>query len=157
MLRSLLHQWDVALTPILGDPQGVATDLTSPARTKLAAAFTPDSPYVSTLTQMLEELYVKQDHGVRPGKRAAVQTTTLLRISQVRDANHVSFVFCSFNDGVGFTLSTGKVRPFTIGVTQGTGDAVRAAGVWRLDQLQQLTAVTYPAGTPNPCPGLASR
>ena len=86
-----------------------------------------------------------------------MQTTTLLRITQRPDADHVSFLFCTYNDGVDFALSTGKALPASIGIVQGTGDARRTADGWRLHNLQQLSAVDRPAGTPNPCPGLAGK
>ena len=142
---------------MLLDPKDSATDLTAPARLKLAAAFTADSPYISTLSDLLTGSYVNEDHGERPGPHGTVQTTSLLRLTQVIDADHVSFVFCTYNDGADFKLSTGKAGPAAIGIVQGTGDAVRANGAWLLYRLRQLTAVTEPAGTSNPCAGLAAR
>ena len=43
-----------------------------------------------------------------------------------------------------------------VGISQGEGTAVRVDGTWKLHTLHVLTHDVKPAGTPNPCPGLAS-
>jgi hypothetical protein len=154
-IEDLLSAWDEAMTPILGDPQTVQDDPDSPLRADLAESFTSGSPYVADLNAFLAG-YVDQDAGLSPGPSGLVQTTTFLDFTQVPDDDHVSFVFCTFTDGVDFALSTGEEEPLTVGVRQGAGTAVRVEGRWLLDTLQRLGFEEKPAGTPNPCPGLAA-
>jgi hypothetical protein len=143
------------MTPILGDPQAVADDPESPERAELAESFTQNSPYVDDLGELLAG-YISQDTGLRPGPGGRVQTTQLLDFTEAPDDDHVSFVFCTFTDGVDFALSTGDERPPTVGIRQGAGTAVRVEGEWLLDSLQRLGFEEKPAGTPNPCPGLVT-
>jgi hypothetical protein len=157
ILRQLLARWDLELTAVVRNPKETAADRTSAERTSLTKSFTSDSPYITTLSTLLKQGYIARDRGERPGPGGTVQTTTLLRITQRVDADHVSFVFCTYNDGVDFALSTGKAKSATIGIVQGTGEARRTVSGWRLYLLQQLSAVDRPAGTRNPCPALASR
>ncbi|MGH9211742.1 MAG: hypothetical protein ACRD2C_13810 [Acidimicrobiales bacterium] len=153
-VEDLLVAWDEAMTPILGDPQAVVDDADSALRRDLADLFTSDSPYVEDLDELLGG-YITQDTGVRPGPNGLAQTTTLLHFTQNPDEDHASFVFCSFSDGVLYSLSTGAERSPGVGVTQGAGEAARVDGVWRLHRLRQLGIETRPAGTANPCPALA--
>jgi hypothetical protein len=156
-VRELLASWDAGLTAALRDPRSVAgsSDLSTPAA--LTASFTADSPYLRTLGAFVRQGYVDSNRGERAGADGTVQKTTLLRITQRPDADHVSFVFCTYNDGIDFVLSTGKALPATVGIVQGTGEARRTPDGWRLHLLQQLSAVDRPAGTRNPCPGLAEK
>jgi hypothetical protein len=142
------------MTPILGDPRGVIEDPESPLRASLAESFSADSPYIEDLDLLLAG-YVDQDAGLRPGPTGLVQRTTFLEFTEVRDDDHVSFVFCTFTDGVDFALSTGEELPPTVGIRQVAGTAVRVDGQWLLDSLQLLGFEEKPAGTPNPCPDLA--
>ena len=154
-IEDLLASWDEAMTPILGDPQAVADDPEHPLRADLAESFTEESPYIEDLSNLLEG-YISQDTGLLPGPTGLVQQTTFLEFTRTPDDDHVSFVFCTFTDGVDFSLSTGEERPSTVGVRQGAGDAARVDGRWLLDQLQRLGFEEHPAGTPNPCPDLAA-
>jgi hypothetical protein len=154
-IEDLLAAWDDAMTPILGDPQAVADDPESPERAELAESFTQNSPYVEDLGELLAG-YISQDTGLRPGPSGRVQETQLLDFTEVPDDDHVSFVFCTFTDGVDFALSTGEERPPTVGIRQGAGTAVRVEGAWLLDSLQRLGFEEKPAGTPNPCPDLVA-
>jgi hypothetical protein len=154
-VESLLGAWDEAMTDILADPRPVAADPDHELAAELAESFTADSPYVADLTELLEG-YVAQDTGLRPGPRGVVQHTTLLEFTQAPDDDQVSFVFCSFADGVQFRLSSGEELPPSVGVTQGAGDAVRVDGVWLLHRLRRLGLETKPGGTPDPCPALVA-
>jgi hypothetical protein len=156
-IEDLLGQWDEAMTIALEDPQAVVDDPDHAAHEALAAIFTEDSPYVADFDQFLTDGYVAQDVGVRPGPSGLSQQTTFLEFSGTPGSDdEVSFVFCSFNDGEGFTLSDGSDRPPSVGIVQGAGDASRVDGAWRLHRLQQLGFDSQPAGTPNPCPGLVA-
>lgn len=154
-IEDLLAAWDQAMTSILGDPQSVAGDPESPERAGLAESFTPNSPYVDDLGELLAG-YIEQDTGLRPGPSGKVQETQLLEFTEAPDEDHLSFVFCTFTDGVDYALSTGEERPPTVGIRQGAGTAERADGVWLLDNLQRLGFEEKPAGTPNPCPDLVA-
>lgn len=154
-LQDLLRAWDEAMTPILSDPRTVAEDPEHDLRRELAESFTDDSPYVRDLGEFLEG-YISQNTGVHPGASGLAQETTLLDFTRTPDEDHLSFTFCSFSEGPEFALSEGTERAPSVGVTQGAGDATRVEGRWRLHRLQQLGVDTKPAGTPNPCPSLAT-
>lgn len=153
-VEDLLRSWDGSMTAILGDPRSVVDDPAHRLRSELAASFTADSPYVRDLDLLLRSSYVDQDAGVRPGPNGVVQQTSLLHFTETPDEDHVGFVFCTYDDGVGFTLSTGADRSPGVGVTQGAGEAVRENGTWRLHRLRQLGFEAKPADSPNPCPDL---
>jgi hypothetical protein len=154
-IEDLLAAWDAAMTPILGDPRAVADDSESPLREELAESFTVDSPSMSNLDDLLAT-YISQDTGIHPGPNGLVQETTMLHFTEAPDDDHVSFVFCSFSDGIEYALSTGEERPPSVGVRQGSGAAARVDGRWLLESLQQLGFEEHPAGTANPCPALAT-
>jgi hypothetical protein len=157
VIQKLFVKWDRGLTAILADPRPVAKSGRTAAPAELTSAFSDDSPYIKTLGSYIKHGYVDEGRGSRPGPHGTVQSTSLLRITQRPDADHVRFVFCTYNDGVDFTLSTGKALPATIGIVQGSGEAERTLKGWRLSALQQISAVDRPAGTPNPCPALARK
>lgn len=154
-IEDLLSAWDESMTPILADPQPVADDPDHRLREELAEFFTDGSLYIQDLGLLLDS-YISQDTGIRPGPTGLVQQTTLLHFTETADDDHISFVFCSFTDGAYFILSTGAEQPPTVEVRQGAGDAIRVDGEWRLDRLQRLGRDSYPAGTANPCPDLAT-
>jgi hypothetical protein len=154
-IEDLLAAWDTAMTPILGDPRGVVDDPESPLRADLGESFTAESPYVEDLDLLLAG-YIDQDAGLRPGPSGLVQRTTFLEFTEIPDDDQASFVVCTFTDGVDFALSTGEELPPTVGIRQVAGTAVRVDGRWLLDALQLLGFEEKPAGTPNPCPALAS-
>lgn len=157
VIQKLLVTWDRGLTAVLADPRPVARSGRTAAPAMLTGAFTEDSPYIETLGPYIKQGFVDEGRGARPGPHGTVQSTSLLRITQRPDADHVRFVFCTYNDGVDFTLSTGKALPAAIGIVQGSGEADRTPKGWRLSELQQISAVDRPAGTPNPCPALARK
>jgi hypothetical protein len=157
LIQKLLVTWDRGLTAVLADPLPVSRSGRTAAPAKLIRAFTDDSPYIETLGLYIKQGYVDEGRGARPGPHGTVQATSLLRITQRPDGDHVRFVFCTYNDGIDFTLSTGKALPAAIGIVQGSGEAERTPKGWRLSVLQQISAVNRPAGTPNPCPGLARK
>lgn len=154
-IEDLLESWDGSMTAILADPRPVADDADHQLRADLAEAFTDDSPYVEDLGSLLEG-YIAQDTGIRPGPGGTVQQTALLHFTETPDDEHLSFVFCSFNDGVDYSLETGVELSPSVGVRQGAGEAVRVDGEWRLHRLQRLSFEEKPAGTPNPCPDLVT-
>jgi hypothetical protein len=139
----------------LANPQSVADDADHSLRRELAESFTADSPYVADLGALLEG-YISQDTGIRPGPSGLVQQTTFLEFTLTLGDDHVSFVFCTFTDGLDYALSTGEERPPTVGIRQGAGEATRVSGRWLLHRLQRLGFESQPAGTPNPCPDLAA-
>jgi hypothetical protein len=153
-IEQLLAAWDESMTAILADPGPVAEDADHRLRRELAESFTDDSPYVEDLGALLTTGYVDQDVGIRPAPNGLAQETTLVEFTGQPSDDQVSFVFCTYNAGVGYSLSTGEERPPSVGVTQGAGEAQRVEGVWLLHRLRQLGNETQPAGTPNPCPDL---
>ena len=152
ILDRLLARWDEAMTGIAGDPEA-AVDPQSDLRDPFAEVFTADSPFVADLTDFVSQGYVGQDLGTRPATGTLNQHTVATRLTGTPDDDHLTFVFCSFNDGEDFYLSTGERRSADVGITEGTGEAVRVDGVWKLHRLQQLTFNSAPEGSPNPCPG----
>ena len=152
ILDRLLARWDEAMTGIAGDPEA-AVDPQSDLRDPFAEVFTADSPFVADLTDFVSQGYVGQDLGTRPATGTLNQHTVATRLTGTPDDDHLSFVFCSFNDGEDFYLSTGERRSADVGITEGAGEAVRVDGVWKLHRLQQLTFNSAPEGSPNPCPG----
>jgi len=152
ILNELLGHWDEAMTGVAGDPEA-AVDPQSDLREPFAEVFTADSPFVADLTDFVSQGYVGQDLGTRPATGTLNQHTVATRLTGTPDDDHLSFVFCSFNDGEDFYLSTGERRSADVGITEGAGEAVRVDGVWKLHRLQQLTFNTAPEGSPNPCPG----
>ncbi len=156
VINRLLRSWDRAMTPILATPKSVAANPNDPLRAPLKVVFTADSPYLSDFTKYLSSGYVHQNLGTRPGPSHLVQRTTLIRLTAAPDSDHLSFVFCTFNDGEDFYLSTGRRRDANVGITQGTGKAIRIDGQWKLYQLQLLTFASKPPGTHNICPTLVA-
>ena len=152
-IEDLLSAWDESMTDVLADPRLVAEDPEHELAADVAESFTEDSPYVRDLSLLMEG-YVTQDTGIRPGPSGLAQRTTLLHFTQAPDDDHVSFVFCSFEDGVEYRLSDGSDRPPSVGIVTGAGDATRVEGEWRLHRLRQLGLESKPVGTPDPCPGL---
>lgn len=152
-IEDLLATWDTGMTDILEDPRLVADDPEHELAVELAEVFTEDSPYMRDLSLLMGG-YVTQDTGIRPGPGGLAQRSTLLHFTQAPDDDHVSFVFCSYQDGIQYRLSDGRDRSPSVGIVTGAGDATRVEGVWRLHRLRQLALEWEPAGTPDPCPGL---
>lgn len=155
-IEDLLAAWDDSLTDVLADPRPVAEDSDHRLRKEMAESFTDDSPYIEDLGELLSSGYVGQDVGIRPGPSGRVQETTLLQFTESADEDHVSFVFCSYLDGVEYVLSTGAERGSGIGIRHGAGEAVRVDGRWLLHRLRRLGVESQPVGTPNPCIELAA-
>ena len=151
ILDKLLGRWDEAITGIAGDPKA-AVHPESKLRKPLAEVFTADSPFMADLTDFVSQGYVDQDLGSRPTTGTLSQHTVATRLTGTPDPDHLTFVFCSYNDGEDFHLSTGERRSGDVGITEGTGEAVRVDGLWKLHRLQQLPFNSAPEGTPNPCP-----
>ena len=152
-IEDLLSAWDETMTDVLADPRLVAEDPEHELAIAVAEVFTEDSPYVRDLSLLMGG-YVEQDTGIHPGPSGLAQRSSLLHFTQAPDDDHVSFVFCSFEDGVEYQLSDGSDRPPSVGIVTGAGDATRVEGVWRLHRLRQLGLESEPVGTPDPCPGL---
>ncbi len=154
VINRLLRRWDDAMTPILAAPKSVAADLSSPLRAALKAVFTADSPYVADFDKLLSG-YVDQGLANKAGPSGLVQQTTYLRTTKSPDEDHLSFVWCSYDDSTTVHASTGAVVTSEVGITQGEGTALRLSGQWKLYRLRQLGRVAKPQRTPNPCPSFA--
>lgn len=154
VINRLLRRWDEAMTPILAAPKLVAADLSSPLRAPLKAVFTADSPYLADFDKLLSG-YVDQGVANKAGPSGLVQQTTYLRTTQAPDVDHLSFVWCSYDDSTTVHPKTGAVVTSEVGITQGEGTAIRLSGRWKLYRLRQLGRAAKPPRTPNPCPSFA--
>lgn len=154
VLDRLLHRWDVAYTDALSNPEAVVRDPEHPARREFASSFTEDSPYLADLDTLVAS-YADKDLKVEPAGSDTAQTSQWMRTTTVTDDDNVAFVWCSFDDSTQMKASTGAVVSDEVGVSQGEGTAVRVDGVWKLRTLHLLTHDVKPAGSTNPCPGLA--
>lgn len=154
IVDALLHQWDVAYTDALTDPAAVIADPDHEVREEFEALFTEDSPYLADL-DLLVGSFADEDLRIEPNGSATAQATRFLRVTTVHSNDELDFVWCSFDDSAQVTASTGAVVSDEVGITEGTGTAVRVDGSWRLHRLQVLTHDVLPAGSEDPCPGRA--
>lgn len=153
VVEELLASWDEAFGEMLADPRAVIDDPEHELRSELGALFTTDSPYVADLDVLLGS-YVEQDAGFRVGPSERVQQTTLVEFTESGSDDDIGFVFCSFSDGVEYSLATGEERPAYVAVRDGAGEARRVDGRWSLHRLQRLGFEVLPPDSPNPCPDL---
>lgn len=154
VLDQLLHEWDVAYTDALADPESVIEDPDHPVRGEFAAIFTEDSPYLADVDTLVGS-FADKDLRVEPSGSGTAQTSLFLRTTTVTDDDNVAFVWCSFDDSTQVQASTEAVVSDEVGISQGEGTAVRVDGAWKLHTLRLLTHATQPAGSPNPCPSRA--
>ena len=154
IVDELLHRWDIAYTDALTDPAAVADDPDHEVREEFEALFTEDSPYLADL-DLLVGSFKDQDLRIEPNGSTTAQATRFLRVTTVHSEDELDFVWCSFDDSAQVTASTGAVVSDEVGITEGTGTAVRVDGSWRLHRLQVLTHDVLPAGNEDPCPGRA--
>jgi hypothetical protein len=90
-----------------------------------------------------------------PGPTGLVQQTTFLGFTQTPDGDNLEFAFCTFTDGVDFSLSTGEERPSPPTAGLRSGEAIRVDGRWLLNELQ-LVGSELPFDTVNPCAAFAA-
>lgn len=155
LISGLLHQWDVSMTAILAQPTAVLDDPNSQLRQPLDAIFTPDSPNLSDVDKLAKG-YVDRDLLARAGPSGLSQHTVYLHTTQAPNATWMTFVWCSFDDSIAYNASTSKVVSDRVGIIQGAGEAKRVDGRWKLFRLYQLGETSAPAGSPDPCPSLAT-
>lgn len=154
IMDDLLHRWDVAYTEALEDPAEVVADSDHRVREEFEQLFTADSPYLADL-DLLVGSFADADLRVEPTSSETAQTTRFLRTTTIHSQDALDFVWCSFDDSAQVAASTGAIVSDEVGITEGTGTAVRVDGSWRLQRLQVLTHDVLPAGSEDPCPSRA--
>jgi hypothetical protein len=143
------------MTEAYRDPAGMVDHPDDPRRAPLRDAFTPDSPFAADFDALIRPF---ADNGWRDrvGPSGRGQQSELLDITLTPDADHLSFTWCSFNDGVTVRAADGGLVNDEVELLDGMGTAVRMDGTWRIYRLRQLQGGQQPARTANLCPARAA-